>query len=84
MWIDVSIRPDSGIVTRVRHETNLNTKAETMKTTTVIGRNGYEYEARLLLGNIYVVGAFIVRVIDGKCDRTLCRATKKMIALYSR
>jgi hypothetical protein len=55
-----------------------------MKTTTVIGRNGYEYEARLLLGNIYVVGAFIVRVIDGKCDRTLCRATKKMIALYSR
>ena len=55
-----------------------------MKTATVIGRNGYEYDAKLLLGQIYIVGNFIVRVIDGKVDRTLCRATKKMVALYSR
>lgn len=48
--------------------------------TTVIGRNGFEYPATYLCAGRYIVGKFIVTVADGKCDETLCRATKKNIA----
>jgi len=44
--------------------------------TTVIGRNGYEYDAQHISGNLFIVGKFIVRVTEGKCEKTICRATK--------
>jgi hypothetical protein len=47
-----------------------------MKTTTVIGRNGYEYDAQHIGGELFIVGKFIVKVEDGKCEDTICRATK--------
>ncbi len=53
-------------------------------TSTVIGRNGYEYDAQHLSGNLYIVGKFIVTVVDGKCDETICKATKANVAKYSK
>jgi len=44
--------------------------------TTVMGRNGYEYDAVQINDNLYIVGKFIVTVEDGKCEDTICRATK--------
>jgi len=51
-----------------------------MKTTTVIGRNGYEYDAKHIGGDLFIVGKFIVKVEDGKCEDTICRATKANVA----
>jgi hypothetical protein len=44
--------------------------------TTVIGRNGYEYDAKHISGDLFIVGKFIVTVEDGKVEKTVCRATK--------
>ena len=48
----------------------------------VIGRNGFKYDATPLTSNFYIVGKFIVTVVDGRCDETVCRATKANIAKY--
>lgn len=50
----------------------------------VIGRNGFKYDATPLTGNFYIVGKFIVTVVDGKCDETVCRATKANLKKYKR
>ena len=55
------------------------TKGNAMKTTTVIGRNGYEYGAQNISGDLFIVGKFIVKVEDGKVEDTICRATKANI-----
>jgi len=56
-----------------------------MKTqATVIGRNGYEYDAVQISDKLYVVGKFIVEVDDGRCVDTVCRATKVNIARLSK
>lgn len=52
-------------------------------TTQVIGRNGFEYDAKHIRDNLYIVGKFIVTVEDGKCDDTLCLATKSNLAKWS-
>ena len=46
----------------------------------VTGRNGFKYDAKHVSGCLYVVGKYIVKVIDGKCDETICKATKANIA----
>jgi len=48
--------------------------------TEVIGRNGYVYDATHISGNLYIVGKFIVEVINGQCAATICKATKANIA----
>ena len=55
-----------------------------MATTVVTGRNGYEYDAVLVKGNLYIVGKFIVTVEDGECKETVCKATKANIAKLSK
>jgi len=50
----------------------------------VIGRNGFEYDAKHLGGNLYIVGGYLVRVNDRKCERTICKATKMNIKLCPR
>jgi|TARA_R110002096_G_scaffold55026_3_gene141594 hypothetical protein len=54
-----------------------------MKTSTlptiVIGRNGFEYDATQLASDLFVVGKYIVRVENGCCMETLCRATKSSV-----
>ena len=47
-----------------------------MKTSEVIGRNGYAYDATHIRGTHYIVGHYVVVVEDGKCGKTICRATK--------
>ena len=62
---------------------NTSNGNETM--TTVTGRNGFEYDdVKHINGDFYIVGAYIVRVIDGRCVETMCRATKKYVAAYSK
>ena len=51
---------------------------------TVRGRNGYDYDATPVKGELFIVGKFIVEVIDGKCERTICKATKANVAKYSK
>jgi len=46
----------------------------------VTGRNGCIYDATHISGNLYIIGKFIVKVVDGKCDETLCKATKANIS----
>lgn len=46
----------------------------------VLGRNGFEYEAKHVSGDLYIVGRFVVRVVDRKVVATVCRATKSNIA----
>ena len=53
-------------------------------TTTVTGRNGSDYDAKHIVRNLYIVGKYIVRVVDGKCETTLCKATKYNLALYTK
>ena len=48
--------------------------------TKVIGRNGFEYDAKHVCKDLYIVGAYIVQVENGKCGKTICRATKAAIA----
>jgi hypothetical protein len=48
----------------------------------VIGRNGYIYFATHINGDLYVVGKYVVRVEDGKCRETICRATKANLARF--
>jgi hypothetical protein len=60
---------------------NTSTKDETM--TTATGRNGFEYDAKHIKDDFYIVGVYIVRVIDGRCVETMCRATKKYIVAFS-
>ena len=52
--------------------------------TAVIGRNGYEYDAIQVKGNLFIVGKFIVLVEDGECKETVCKATKANIARLSK
>ena len=59
-------------------------KVRTMTKVTVRGRNGYDYDATPVKGELYIVGKFIVEVIDGKCERTICKATKANVAKYSK
>jgi len=54
-----------------------------MKTTEVTGRNGYIYDATHIKDNLYVVGKFIVTVEDGRCDETICRATKASVTRHA-
>jgi hypothetical protein len=42
----------------------------------VIGRNGYRYPAVHVINDLFIVGKFIVRVEDGECKDTICKATK--------
>lgn len=51
-----------------------------MANVTVIGRNGFEYDAQQIRDQFHIVGKFIVTVVDGKCDKTVCRATKANVA----
>ena len=53
-------------------------------TTTVIGRNGFEYDATSINGNLFVVGKFIVLVEDGMCRETICKATKANVKRYAK
>jgi hypothetical protein len=53
-------------------------------TVTVIGRNGCEYDATPIKGNLFVVGKFVVSVVNGRCDETLCKATKANIAKFAK
>ena len=59
-----------------------------MKTSTlptiVIGRNGFEYDATQLASDLFVVGKYIVRVENGWCMETLCRATKSSVQKVKR
>lgn len=50
-----------------------------MTITTVIGRNGYEYDAQQITSKLFIVGKFVVTVEDGKVEDTVCRATKANI-----
>ena len=52
--------------------------------TTATGRNGFEYDAKHIKGDFYIVGIYIVRVEDGKCVETMCRATKAHVVTYSK
>ena len=52
--------------------------------TTVIGRNGFEYDAQQISNDLYVVGKFIVTVEDGKCKDTVCKATKANLKRYTK
>ena len=52
--------------------------------TTVMGRNGYEYDAVQINDDLYIVGKFIVTVEDGKCEDTICRATKANVKRLSK
>jgi len=52
--------------------------------TTTTGRNGFEYDAKHIKDNFYIVGVYIVRVVDGKCVETMCRATKAYVAAFSK
>jgi hypothetical protein len=51
--------------------------------TEVIGRNGHQYTATQVKGDLYIVGKFIVLVKSGVCAKTICKATKANIAKYS-
>lgn len=51
---------------------------------TVTGRNGFEYDAKHISGNLYIVGKFIVIVLDGICQETVCKATRANIAAMMR
>ena len=53
-------------------------------TTTVTGRNGFQYDAKHISGNLYIVGKFIVIVSDGICQETVCKATKANVAWVMR
>jgi hypothetical protein len=53
-------------------------------TTTVTGRNGFEYDAVQIKNDFYIVGKFIVTVEDGKCKQTVCKATKANVAKFSK
>jgi hypothetical protein len=53
-------------------------------TTTVTGRNGFQYDAKHISGNLYIVGKFIVIVLDGICQETVCKATKANVAAMMR
>jgi hypothetical protein len=55
-----------------------------MTTTTVIGRNGFEYDAQNINGDLFIVGKFIVRVENGKVEDTICRATKANVKRLSK
>ena len=69
MWIGAPFRPDSGIVTRVRHETNLNTKAETMTTKTpFIETTEYQFShGRKPRGT----GSWAFLIVDGSDNSTV-------------
>jgi hypothetical protein len=49
----------------------------------VIGRNGYRYPAVHVINDLYIVGKFIVRVEDGECKDTICKATKANVKSMS-
>ena len=53
-------------------------------TVTVTGRNGFQYDAVQINGNLHIVGKFIVTVEDGFCKQTICKATKANVAKYSK
>ena len=55
-----------------------------MAITTVIGRNGYEYDAQPISGNLFIVGKFIVTVENGKVEDTICKATKANVKRLSK
>ena len=42
----------------------------------VMGRNGFEYDATHITGKLHIVGHHVVEVENGKCGKTICRATK--------
>jgi len=46
----------------------------------VTGRNGSTYNATHIKSNLYVVGKFIVSVVNGKCVDTICKATKANVS----
>ena len=54
--------------------------------TTVIGRNGYAYDALHIGGDLYIVGKHVVRVEHGELDsrvvETVCKATKAGISRH--
>ena len=54
------------------------------KATTVIGRNGFEYNAQQITADLYVVGKYIVTVEEGRTIDTVCRATKANVARLTR
>lgn len=59
-----------------------NAKGNKMNAT-VTGRNGFEYDAKHLRNDLYIVGTFIVRVEDGKCTETICKATKANVKSFA-
>jgi len=54
------------------------------QTVEVKGRNGSTYNATHVCRNCYVVGKYIVEVIDGKVTATRCKATKLNLAAYAK
>lgn len=56
-----------------------------MNTSTVVkGRNGFDYDAVQINDNLYIVGKFIVIVEDGKCEETICLATKANVSKHAK
>ena len=72
-----------GIIREYKRQTKQSNKGNKTMTTTVMGRNGYEYDAVQVKGNLFIVGKFIVTVEDGKCKQTICKATKANVARFS-
>ena len=68
----------------VTHKANNSTTTKGRMMMTVIGRNGFEYEAKHLANDFYVVGTYIVRVENGKCVETMTKATKAYVKAYSK
>jgi hypothetical protein len=65
------------------HMTNNDNNTDTTMTTTVIGRNGFAYDATQISSELFIVGKFIVVVEEGKCEETICRATKANVKRLS-
>ena len=55
-----------------------------MTTQEVYGRNGFKYDATHVSGDVFIVGKFLVIVVDGMCRETIGPATKKAVAAIVR
>ena len=57
---------------------------KTKKQAEVTGRNGYLYPAEHLSGNLWIVGKFVVVVLDGVVQETVCPATSANLTMIKR
>jgi hypothetical protein len=54
------------------------------KTTTVTGRNGFDYDGTKINDDLFIVGKFICKVEQFRVVDTVCRATKANIKRFSK